>query len=182
MHAHRLAYMSTEKGANTHIKTVVSAGQCPVGCSRQLWGCSSWLWSVASMSCSGVCVWWLISSFTPGKLWSTNITHKKWRGPNDAVQHNLASHIPRDVPQDVNLSIYFKRACWFFFCNITLSLLPVYLGVFEATAESVAVALVTDFNVVNLVLIQQHQGEGVLDWAFRAVPHHKGTILKCTYM
>lgn len=37
------------------------------------------------------------------------------------------------------------------------------LGVFEATAESVAVALVTDLNVVNLVLIQQHQGEGVLD-------------------
>lgn len=51
----------------------------------------------------------------------------------------------------------------FFFCNITLSLLPVYLGVFEATAESVAIALVTDLNVVNLVLIQQHQGEGVLD-------------------
>lgn len=118
MHAHRLAYMSTEKGANTLIETVVSAGQCPVGCSRQLWGCSSWLWSAASMSCSGVCVWWLISSFTPGKLWSTNITHRKWRGPNDAVQHNLASHVPRDVPQDVNLSVYFKRACWFFFVTL----------------------------------------------------------------
>lgn len=41
----------------------------------------------------------------------------------------------------------------------------VYLGVFEASAEGVGVALVTDHNVVNLAMYQQHQGVGVLNHA-----------------
>ncbi len=47
-----------------------------------------------------------------------------------------------------------------------VSSFSIYLGVVEASAKGVGVALVTDLNVVNLALFQQHQGVRVLNFAF----------------
>lgn len=44
-----------------------------------------------------------------------------------------------------------------------VSSILVYLSIAEASAEGVRVALVTDLNVVNLALVEQHQGVGVFN-------------------
>lgn len=73
---HKLAYRKAETDANARVKPGVGAGQSPAGYSKQHWCSTSEPWTLPSMSCSGVCVWWIISSFTPGKLYST-AAHKK---------------------------------------------------------------------------------------------------------
>lgn len=88
-HPHKLASRNTETDANTHFKPGVGTGQSPAGYSRQHMFCISELWSVASMSSSGMFVWWVISSFTPGKLYST-AAHKK--DDRDLMMQYCTSH------------------------------------------------------------------------------------------
>lgn len=75
------------------------------------------------------------------------------------TQHESASNTPRGVPQDGDT---FRTGI---FPLILTTSLSVYLGGFEDGAQGVGVALVTDHNVVNLALFQQHQGVRLLKCA-----------------
>lgn len=133
------------------------------------------------MSSSGVCAWWVIISVTPGKLYSA--AHRK----NDRhlmMQCSTSLHqtLPEACHKMWTFPFTWSEHTDFLTLILTLwimvSSILVYLSIAEASAEGVRVALVTDLNVVNLALVEQHQGVGVFNWAFWAVPHHKCPILK----